>query len=318
MPLTVVLSQTPSKDPARHKLQEDIVARLLGEPGIELGIVPHLYDLVPDHTGTVYLQSVQGPMVVLSWLYPRPAFWTLYRLGVRGRWGAVLLQQDEDEQAADDPLAQPAVPELIDQGPDRAIYCIGLTAVDDLDQLIAEIRRIRDEQAVETVPLKLPSRSPEPVRAVNGQLPRRWYPVIDYSRCTNCMECIDFCLFGVYGVDGKDRILVEQPDNCRRGCPACSRVCPEHAIMFPMHKTPAIAGALAGDPGALKIDLSRLFGGEDPLSLAMKERDRELIKAGRAPVGPGGAGASQPATRTQPTERDELDDLIDQLESMEL
>ena len=49
---------------------------------------------------------------------------------------------------------------------------------------------------------------------------RRWYPVIDYSRCTNCMECIDFCLFGVYGVDKEDHILVEHQDNCKRGCPA--------------------------------------------------------------------------------------------------
>ena len=39
-----------------------------------------------------------------------------------------------------------------------------------------------------------------------------------------------------------ETILVEQPDNCRKGCPACSRVCPENAIIFPQHKTPAIAG----------------------------------------------------------------------------
>src|SRR6185295_4579844 len=88
---------------------------------------------------------------------------------------------------------------------------------------------------------------------------RRWYPVIDFSRCTNCMECIDFCLFGVYGVDKADTILVEQPDNCRKGCPACSRVCPENAIIFPQHKTPTIAGAPVV-AGSLKIDLSKLFG----------------------------------------------------------
>ena len=41
---------------------------------------------------------------------------------------------------------------------------------------------------------------------------RRWYPVIDYSRCTNCLECLDFCLFGVYGVDSMERILVENQD----------------------------------------------------------------------------------------------------------
>src|SRR5581483_12357654 len=117
---------------------------------------------------------------------------------------------------------------------------------------------------------------------------RRWYPVIDYSRCTNCMECLDFCLFGVYGVDVLDRITVENQDNCKKGCPACSRVCPEQAIMFPDYKTPAIAGAPVGAIGALKIDLTKLFGGDagtDALTQAVAERDRELVADGRAAVG---------------------------------
>src|SRR5262249_2960855 len=117
-----------------------------------------------------------------------------------------------------------------------------------------------------------------------SQPQRRWYPVIDYSRCTNCMECIDFCLFGVYGVDKLDRILVENQDQCKRGCPACSRVCPEHAIIFPDYKTPAIAGAPVGNISGLKIDLSKLFGGEDSLAIAASERDRELVKDGRQAV----------------------------------
>ena len=91
------------------------------------------------------------------------------------------------------------------------------------------------------------------------------------------MECIDFCLFGVYGVDQLDRILVENQDNCKKGCPACSRVCPEHAIMFPDYKTPAIAGAPVGSVGSLKIDLTKLFGGGDALQIAAAERDSELI-----------------------------------------
>src|SRR5207249_6476478 len=102
------------------------------------------------------------------------------------------------------------------------------------------------------VPPALAAFTPEALLAAAG---RRWYPVIDYSRCTNCMECLDFCLFGVYGVDALDRLVVENQDSCKKGCPACSRVCPEHAIMFPDYKTPAIAGAAVGSISALKIDL---------------------------------------------------------------
>ncbi|MFM7056648.1 MAG: ATP-binding protein [Planctomycetota bacterium] len=140
---------------------------------------------------------------------------------------------------------------------------------------------------------------------------RRWYPVIDYSRCTNCMECIDFCLFGVYGVDALDRILVEQQDSCKKGCPACSRVCPANAIIFPHHKTAAIAGA-EGEVGGLKIDLTKLFGGdsgESALEMAVLERDRELILDGRQAVGMS-VGIRQ-------KHREEMDQLVTDLETLE-
>ncbi|MEY2727264.1 MAG: hypothetical protein RLZZ458_3131 [Planctomycetota bacterium] len=140
---------------------------------------------------------------------------------------------------------------------------------------------------------------------------RRWYPVIDYSRCTNCMECIDFCLFGVYGVDALDRILVEQQDSCKKGCPACSRVCPANAIIFPHHKTAAIAGA-EGEVSGLKIDLSKLFGGdsgESALEMAVLERDRELILDGRQAVGMS-VGIRQ-------KHREEIDQLLTELDSLE-
>jgi NAD-dependent dihydropyrimidine dehydrogenase PreA subunit len=148
---------------------------------------------------------------------------------------------------------------------------------------------------------------------------RRWYPVIDYSRCTNCMECIDFCLFGVYGVDGQERILVENQDNCKKGCPACSRVCPEQAIMFPDYKSPAIAGAPVGAIGNLKIDLTRLFGGadKDPLAQAVEERDRELVADGRTAVGTT-VGLAKRQDKAAPKVKDDLDNLMDQLDAMDL
>jgi len=70
----------------------------------------------------------------------------------------------------------------------------------------------------------------------------RWYPVIDNSRCTACLECVNYCLFGVYAIGSDSRPFVDQPDACRDGCPACSRVCPSQAIMFPLYEDRLIAG----------------------------------------------------------------------------
>src|SRR5213596_2279504 len=93
-----------------------------------------------------------------------------------------------------------------------------------------------------------------------------WFPVIDYDRCTNCMQCLSFCLFGVYGVDGGSRIQVQNQDNCKTNCPACSRVCPEAAIMFPKYKSGPINGDVVSDADLqrekMKVDISALLGGD--------------------------------------------------------
>lgn len=93
-----------------------------------------------------------------------------------------------------------------------------------------------------------------------------WFPVIDYDRCTNCMQCLSFCLFGVYGVDDDKRIQVQNNDNCKTNCPACSRVCPEAAIMFPKYKSGPINGDVVSDADLnrekMKIDISALLGGD--------------------------------------------------------
>ena len=93
-----------------------------------------------------------------------------------------------------------------------------------------------------------------------------WFPVIDYDRCTNCMQCLSFCLFGVYGVDEQQRIQVQNNDNCKTNCPACSRVCPEAAIMFPKYKAGPINGDVVSDADLqrekMKVDISALLGGD--------------------------------------------------------
>ena len=93
-----------------------------------------------------------------------------------------------------------------------------------------------------------------------------WFPVIDYSRCTNCMQCLSFCLFDVYGVSTAGKIQVQNNDNCKTNCPACSRVCPEVAIMFPKYTAAPINGEPVSETDAkreaMKVDISALLGGD--------------------------------------------------------
>jgi Pyruvate/2-oxoacid:ferredoxin oxidoreductase delta subunit len=101
-----------------------------------------------------------------------------------------------------------------------------------------------------------------------------WFPVIDYDRCTNCMQCLSFCLFGVYGADSAGHIQVQSQDNCKTNCPACSRVCPEAAIMFPKYKAGPINGDLVRDSDLqrekMKVDISALLGGDIYSMLRMR------------------------------------------------
>lgn len=343
--LTVVVSQAPGKHPAKRSLEESLVAALLFEPDLEVSVIPNLYDLGPDHTGRLFLESVKGDMVILSWLYPRAAFWLLDRDGIKGKLGTTQLKPDADEDEEDTPTedAGDGPPAIGPAGdiPDRYIYTLDLRDFNSAEPYVQEVRRILEEcrqrhqerqrpvrspsTPVLTLGLTLsPSEAPPPAPTFTPEQllappNRRWYPVIDYNRCTNCLECLDFCLFGVYGVDALERIIVENQDNCKKGCPACSRVCPQQAIIFPEYKSPAIAGADTGAVGGLKIDLSRLFGGgDDPLSLAVAERDRELVADGRAAVGTSVGLPKRRSHSPAATAKDDLDKLVDDLDALGL
>lgn len=76
-----------------------------------------------------------------------------------------------------------------------------------------------------------------------GTINEGWFPVIDKQQCVNCGRCMDFCLFGVYSKVG-NQIVVAQPDKCKNNCPACARMCPERAIIFPKYDKSPINGGL--------------------------------------------------------------------------
>ena len=104
-----------------------------------------------------------------------------------------------------------------------------------------------------------------------------WFPVIDFDRCTNCMQCLTFCLFDVYGVDKQQQITVQNEDNCKTDCPACSRVCPEVAILFPKYGKGPINGDIVKEEDiqreAMKVDISTLLGGDLYGALRTRQRD---------------------------------------------
>ncbi|MBI5686787.1 MAG: ferredoxin family protein [Verrucomicrobia bacterium] len=266
--LTVILSRSPSQDPRKRELEEQILAALSREPDVTVATIPHLYDFVEADES---LRSVTGSLLVLAWLYPRAIHWTLDRLSIKGQYGNTQIPRPDSEKDE---------PKNSTNAQARTIWSLDLRDGDTAAMHIAEIQRIlRDLRATTPAATSAPASVPKSEIGNQKSKIHRWYPVIDYGRCNQCMECLDFCLFGVYGVDDDGHLIVESPDNCKKGCPACSRVCPQNAIIFPMHRTPAIAGVPGAGVEVQKLDLSELFGAPAAAQLATAERNAALAAA---------------------------------------
>ena len=87
-----------------------------------------------------------------------------------------------------------------------------------------------------------------------------WFPVIDRTLCTNCRQCLGFCLFGTYSGSG-GRVEVARPAACKTNCPACARVCPSGAIVFPKYDSAPVNGDVTDAPHAepVQVDLKQLM-----------------------------------------------------------
>jgi len=116
------------------------------------------------------------------------------------------------------------------------------------------------------------------IESKNNWIP--WFPVIDYSRCKNCKQCASFCLFGVYQLDAAGKVYVAQPQNCKTNCPACARICPEAAIMFPKIAEAPINGAEIDDEAKtramIQLNIDKMLG--DNVYAALAERQRKAKK----------------------------------------
>ncbi|MCX5682939.1 MAG: 4Fe-4S dicluster domain-containing protein [Planctomycetota bacterium] len=123
-----------------------------------------------------------------------------------------------------------------------------------------------------------------------------WFPVLDYDRCHDCRQCLQFCLFGVYAADEGGKVRVAKPESCKTGCPACARICPQAAIIFPKYAAGPISGDDAPPPAAEEgrpekpIDFSSLAGLDIHEAIrrrsAILRAHQEREQAGLAPKKP--------------------------------
>ena len=104
-----------------------------------------------------------------------------------------------------------------------------------------------------------------------------WFPAIDRERCVDCGRCLEFCLFGVYSREGR-HVVVSDPGQCKNNCPACARVCPERAVVFPKYTKSPINGGLDDEEGLSALDPSALYAEALRTRLQQRRASVALLK----------------------------------------
>ncbi|MDP6379899.1 MAG: hypothetical protein QF662_01030 [Phycisphaerae bacterium] len=247
---TIVLSRHPDGSKVHRDFENALAARLANSARVLL--VPHVYYLRPSHAIFSRLAENGDNITVGAWLKPRATRWLFSERGINGN------------------------------GNGREPRFVDLSAHASAESCIEDFLRFADTDSGrgDTCEHSLPE-------DLSAEAPRRWYPVLDYSRCTDCKQCLNFCLFGVYSVGADGKVQVEKPDNCKTNCPACARICPEVAVIFPEYGAGPIDGSEAGSEDELglekvKVDVAAVLGSD--VYAALRNRARGGARRFAAPV----------------------------------
>jgi len=215
----IILSQHENPDEQKTALQCGVIERCR-KHRLRHRVIPPLYHIAESSELWKELAECVGDAVLLGWLHPRPAHWLLRRHQIVCAERSILnLHGFPDAESA---------------------WLAATSAAQDHPR-----RRTKGKH-----PAADADSSPHESKAARKTIKPRWYPVIDGFRCVQCQHCLQFCLFGVYALDAEGKVQVRSPDQCKTGCPACARVCPQGAIMFPLYEKDA---AIAGAPGQYVI-----------------------------------------------------------------
>jgi len=266
--------------------------------------IPHLYHISESSKVWKKLAAHSGKAVLLCWIHARPAEWLLRRHGVAIEKLTFLNLSDFTDADA----AVSAAVEAAQVGPrvrQKGTVPIFVPAKMGLSPLPHPLPHSEAPAPGKTLRCK------EPVRA-------RWYPVVDGSRCINCRHCLQFCLFGVYELNSAGQVEVRNPDQCKPGCPACARICPQSAIMFPLYEKDA---AIAGAPGqfvALDAAARKMFYARTkqpcPRCGAKAERKSKAATASGHVCPECGRPQRGSTSTAEPPPFDDLDALVDRLD----
>lgn len=203
--VTIIVSRSTADDPQRRAVEAALLDHFAAAAGnVRVLLVPHAYHLWPEHPAACRLRELDGPVAAVAGWLHPRAL----------RWTLAALG--------------------CDPGPDAAVVDLRETT----DPAAAASALIGDSGAAPG------AGGDPPVEDLAESVPPRWYPVLDYDRCVGCRQCAEFCLFDVYAVEDEGVVHPANPDNCKDGCPACARLCPHSAIIFPeCPDDPAISGA---------------------------------------------------------------------------
>jgi ferredoxin len=72
----------------------------------------------------------------------------------------------------------------------------------------------------------------------------------------------------VYDIEAGE-ITVKQPQNCKNNCPACARICPAKAVIFPKYEKSPINGGLE-DEEPMTVDTKAVYA--DALRMRLQQR----------------------------------------------
>ncbi len=116
--------------------------------------------------------------------------------------------------------------------------------------------------------------------ALKSEIGVPWYPVIDRDLCTGCGTCAEYCLFSVYRQEparpAGERVRVAAPLNCKTGCPACARLCPEGALIFPFCAETELNGEVDSPAKRSRETLAALLG-DDPMRVLAERRAKKRL-----------------------------------------